>query len=74
MMLLLPSLFSRGRFVVSSSDDIMVDDEDDDDVGVEDDVGVSVGVGSVDYGGAPHGLRLFRCHYRGDGSRRSHDH
>ena len=46
MMLLLPSLFSRGRFVVSGNDDIVVDDEDDDDI-----VGVGVFGGSIFVGG-----------------------
>ena len=45
----------------------VLDNEDDDDVVVDDDVGVIVGVGSVDDGRAPHGLRLFRYHYRWDG-------
>jgi len=36
-----------------------------------DDVGVGVGVISYDDGDAPHGLIFFRCHSRGNGSRRS---
>ena len=49
-----------------------MDNEDDDDVIADDDSSVSV-VGSDDDGSAPHGLRLFRCHYRSAGSRRSCD-
>ena len=67
IMLLLPSSFSRGCFVVNGSDDIVVDDEN------YDDIVVDVSVGSVDDGGASHGLRFFCCHYRGNGSRQSRD-
>jgi len=57
MLLLLPSLLSRCRCYVDGSDgSCVLNDEDDDDVVVDVGAGVSVGVGSVDYGGAPHGL------------------
>ena len=46
----------------------VLDDKNDDDVAGDNDIGVSVGDGSVDGGDDPHGWRFFRCHCRGDGS------
>ena len=46
----------------------VLDNEDDDDVVIDVGAGVNIGVGSVGDDVAPHGLRLFRCHYRGIGS------
>ena len=48
--------------------ELMLDGENDDDVVGANDVGGSVDGGSVDGGDAPHGLRFFRIHCRGDGS------
>ena len=46
----------------------VLDEKNDDDVVRNNDVGVSVGDGSINGGNTPHGLRFFRCHYRGNGS------
>ena len=68
MMLLSSSSYSRSRSVVGDSDGIVLDGDNDDDVVGDNDVGSSVDGDSVDGGDGPHGLQLFCCHCRGDGS------
>ena len=48
-------LYSRGHFVVGSSNDIVMDNEKDDDYIVDNDVGVRVGDDSFDGGNVSHG-------------------
>ena len=53
-MLLLPSLFLHGHFVVGNSNDILMDDEEDNDDVVNNDFDVGVGNDNN-----PHRLRVF---------------